>query len=54
MEEIHNAKYMKLRDWVPMDKLDWKSLSMNLNAIPILEKTGDITEDFGFSLGTGF
>ena len=23
-------------------------------SIPILEKTGDITEDFGFSLGTGF
>ena len=23
-------------------------------AVPILKKTGDITEDFGFSLGTGF
>ena len=41
MEEIHNAKYMKLRDWIPLDKLDWDELSMNPNAIQMLENNMD-------------
>ena len=28
---------MKLLDWIPLDKLDWKLLSFNLNAIHLLE-----------------
>ena len=39
--EIHNIKYMKLREWIPFDKLYWAYLSGNPNAIPILEKTLD-------------
>ena len=29
---------LKLRDWIPIDKLDWYWLSKNPNAIHILEK----------------
>ena len=47
--EIYNGKYMKLRDWIPFDKLDWNTLSMNLNAIPILEKNLDKVNWFNLS-----
>ena len=33
--------FMKLRGWIPMDKVDWKELSYNPNAIHILEKNLD-------------
>ena len=36
-----SQKNMKLRDWIPIDKLDWKILSINENAIHILEKNLD-------------
>ena len=39
--EIYNGKYMKLRDWIPFEKLYWEWLSENPNAIPILEKNLD-------------
>ena len=29
--------FMKLRDWIDIDKLDWATLSENPNAIEILE-----------------
>lgn len=32
---------MKLLDWIPLDKLDWKHLSCNPNAIELLEKNPD-------------
>jgi len=32
---------MKLRDWIPIDKIDWRSLSANPNAISLLEKHPD-------------
>jgi len=32
---------MKLREWIPIDKVDWTTLSENPNAIPILEKNLD-------------
>ena len=33
--------FMKLREWIPFDKLDWVNLSKNPNAIHILEKNFD-------------
>ena len=30
--------FMKLREWIPIDKLDWKMLSRNPNAIHLLEQ----------------
>jgi len=33
--------FMKLREWVPFDKLDWESLSQNPSVVPILEKNLD-------------
>ena len=33
--------FIKLREWIPFDKLHWGSLSRNPNAIPILEKNLD-------------
>ena len=32
---------LKLRDWIPFDKIDWGALSYNPNAIHILEKNLD-------------
>ena len=29
---------MKLLDWIPLDKIDWKYLSKNLNAIDLIEE----------------
>ena len=31
-------KYMKLRNWIDLDKLDWKYLSANPNAIQLLKE----------------
>ena len=39
--EIYDVKYIKLRDWIPLDKLNWSMLSRNPNAIHILEKNLD-------------
>ena len=47
--ELNNGKYMKLRDWIPSDKVDWEMLSSNPNAIPILEKTLDKVNWFRLS-----
>ena len=33
--------FMKLREWIPVDRLDWKELSRNPNAIHILEQNLD-------------
>ena len=33
--------FMKLREWIPFDKLDWFELSGNPNAIHLLEKNLD-------------
>ena len=33
--------FMKLREWVPTDKLHWTNLSSNPNAIHLLEKNLD-------------
>jgi hypothetical protein len=43
MTTLINAEYnfMKLREWIPIDKVDWHELSYNPNAIHILEKNLD-------------
>ena len=33
--------YLKLRDWIDVDKIDWEWLSENPNAIDLLEKNMD-------------
>ena len=33
--------YYKLRDWIPLKKLNWDYLSFNPNAIELLEKNQD-------------
>ena len=38
MEHYVYGKYLKLKDWIPVEKIDWCELSANLNAIPLLEK----------------
>ena len=35
---FHTKPRMKLLDWIPEDKLEWKWLSENPNAIHLLEK----------------
>ena len=35
---LHTDHFMKILEWVPIDKLDWKWLSGNPNAITILDK----------------
>jgi hypothetical protein len=37
----YNPKFLKLRKWIQIDKVDWYALSMNPNAIHILEKNLD-------------
>ena len=39
--EMPDRNYMKLLDWIPVDKFGWYCLSGNPNAIPILEKNFD-------------
>ena len=34
-------QFYKLRDWIPIDMLDWASLSANPNAIHLLEANQD-------------
>ena len=36
-----NTRFLKLRKWISIEKLDWDSLSRNPNAIYILEKNLD-------------
>ena len=36
-----NSKYLKLRNLIPIDKVNWYELSSNPNAIHILEKNLD-------------
>jgi hypothetical protein len=36
--ELNNGKYMKLRNWIPINKLNRILLSSNPNAIHILYK----------------
>ena len=38
---IFNEPIYKLRDWIDINKLDWKMMSGNSNAIQILEKNLD-------------
>ena len=33
--------FMKLHEWIPIDKVDWSGLSRNPNAIHLLEKNLD-------------
>ena len=37
----YNPKFLKLRKWIPIDKVSWYALSTNPNAIHILEKNLD-------------
>ena len=41
MEYNTSVYYQKLCDWIPLEKLDFKHLSSNPNAISILEKNID-------------
>ena len=41
---------MILRDWIDYDKLNWKILSSNPNAIEFLEKNNDKIEYYCLSL----
>ena len=36
-----NSRFLKLRKWIPIEKLDWDALSRNPNAIHILENNLD-------------
>ena len=36
-----NIKYLKLLDWIPINKIDWYLMSKNPNAIPILKENLD-------------
>ena len=36
-----NPRFLKLRKWIPIEKLEWRVLSMNPNAIHILENNLD-------------
>lgn len=38
---IHSYNIYKLRDWIDANKLEWGLLSMNPNAIHLLEKNKD-------------
>jgi hypothetical protein len=46
----HTDHFMKLREWVPIDKVDWALLSRNPNAIHILEKNLDKVDWYWLSL----
>ena len=39
--ELNNGKYTKLLEWIPINKVDWKGLCDNPNAIHLLEKNLD-------------
>ena len=36
-----NPRFLKLRKWIPIDKVDWDELSINPNAIHIIENNLD-------------
>ena len=36
-----NPRFLKLRKWIPIEKLNWKMLSLNPNAIHIIENNLD-------------
>jgi len=38
---MSSTKIMNLREWIPIDKLDWVKLSANPNAIHVLEQNLD-------------
>ncbi len=38
MDQYVYDKYLKLKDWIPIEKIDWRGLSVNPNAISMLEK----------------
>ena len=42
MNKYYLGPLCKLRDWIPIEKLNLKYLSRNSNAIPILEQNMDI------------
>ena len=42
--------YMKLRDWIDINKLNWKILSYNLNAIELLEENPEKINWYGLCL----
>ena len=46
---IFKIKYV-LRDWIPIEKLDWPRLSSNPNAIELLEENQDKINWYWFSL----
>ena len=35
---INNDKIYKLRDWIDINKIEWSSLSLNINAIGLLKE----------------
>jgi hypothetical protein len=43
----------KLRDWIPEEKLDWRRLSCNPNAVELLEKNLDKVNWRWLSLNPG-
>ena len=44
-----NPRFLKLRKWIPIEKLDWDSLSRNPNAIDILVNNLDKVDWCGLS-----
>jgi hypothetical protein len=38
---MYEYKYYKLRDWIPIDKLNWRYLSTHPEAISIIEENLD-------------
>ena len=40
---------MKLLDWIPLDKIDWKYISTNPNAIHLLQQNIDKINWYNFS-----
>ena len=43
-------QFIKLRDWIDIDKLDWNNLSLNPNAIHLLEQNPDKINWYHLSL----
>jgi len=41
MNKLHSYNIYKLRDWIDINKLDWIGLSLNPNAIDLLERNLD-------------
>ena len=45
----YNPKFLKLKTWIPIDKVDWYGLSSNPNAIHMIEKNLDKVSWYGLS-----